>query len=465
LNHHHSHFLESVKVLRYSSPLTDTKERFLSYFDDGARDVASAMARHKAWLEQQQAGVDAQSGRVIEADARLNPSDKQVQGGWLVSWRNQHFGTTNATVGDLKVQMQLAKDRLVHKGVVIEVSEGDHFAVAVQNPIMRRTADLHSAGQVVYTDSTSNIDSCGTTLTLLMVQGAVFALPLLAILTRGLAQQDYEAGFTLARKILGPHGWGGQPNPQIFMMDDDEQMSEAIKNVLTPDQVLAGALIILRCVFHTLKAIWAWMWEKKNGMEKEHRPLIMGAVRKMMFAKTKFECLIWCIIAIQRAKKLAAPQKLTYPKAFKEYLLTKYSRRQEMCVAYRKGLLTRGQNTNNISERAVRTVKEDAFMRILSYNPVTVVDVLTNEFEEHFRSKLKDVANNRHPAQLTIPREYAVLKDRVKHISAADIKISKDPLWTHVVPSSSTEGVLYYVNMTLGICECPQGDNGSLCKH
>uniref|UniRef100_A0A7S3XT45 SWIM-type domain-containing protein n=1 Tax=Heterosigma akashiwo TaxID=2829 RepID=A0A7S3XT45_HETAK len=248
-------------------------------------------------------------------------------------------------------------------------------------------------------------------------------------------------------------------------MDDDEQMSEAIKNVLTPDQVLAGALIILRCVFHTLKAIWAWMWEKKNGMEKEHRPLIMGAVRKMMFAKTKFECLIWCIIAIQRAKKLAAPQKLTYPKAFKEYLLTKYSRRQEMCVAYRKGLLTRGQNTNNISERAVRTVKEDAFMRILSYNPVTVVDVLTNEFEEHFRSKLKDVANNRHPAQLTIPREYAVLKDRVKHISAADIKISKDPLWTHVVPSSSTEGVFYHVNMILGICECPQGDNGSLCKH
>ncbi|CAN0125628.1 unnamed protein product, partial [Heterosigma akashiwo] len=143
-----------------------------------------------------------------------------------------------------------------------------------------------------------------------------------------------------------------------------------------------------------------------------------------------------------------------YPKVFKEYLLTKYSRRQEMCVAYRKGLLTRGQNTNNISERAVRTVKEDAFMRILSYNPVTVVDVLTNEFEEHFRSKLKHVAT-------TAPRptNYPRICLRV------DIKISKDPLWTHVVPSSSTEGVFYHVNMTLGICECPQGDNGSLCKH
>ncbi|CAN0140045.1 unnamed protein product, partial [Heterosigma akashiwo] len=269
----------------------------------------------------------------------------------------------------------------------------------------------------------------------------------MAFMTGSLTKENMLAAFQLAPELVGTTGFGGKTAPNVVMMDDNQNMGEALQEAL-------GVLIILRCVFHTLKAIWEWLWARKNGVAEEERPMLLCSARRILYAQSKFACFVCYYVAVKEAKE---------HEGFAKYLAPKYARREELCIAYRKHLLVRGEHTNNRSERTVRTFKENALERVTSYNPVTLASSIATNFEGHLCAKLGDVANGKHPGLRRASPRYNELKARMANVKCRSIRRLNKHSFS--VPSASSPGVRYKVDMFLGVCECGAGTDGSLCKH
>ncbi|CAM9684305.1 unnamed protein product, partial [Heterosigma akashiwo] len=449
-DHDHNHFIESQDVLGLRTSSAETKERFFGYFDEGAADVADARAKHKLWLCSyiQKNGFGPQQERVLRNDAAWNPTVDQVWP-WFRSWRAARFGAADASAAQLKEKLQELADDLRDEGrdLTVKVAEGRLFAAAMQTPSMKLACALKEAGIMQFVDATKSVDACGTNLFFLIIRIHLFAVPIMAFMTGSLTKENMLAAFQLAPELVGTTGFGGKTAPDVVMMDGDQNMGEALQEAL-------GALIVLRCVFHTLKAIWEWLWARKNGVAEEERPMLLCAARRILYARSKFACFVWYYVAVKKANK---------HEGFAKYLASKYARREELCIAYRKHLLVRGEHTNNRSERTVRTFKENVLQRVTSYNPVTLASSIATNFEDHLRAKLGDVADGKHPGLVRASPRYNELKARMANVKRRSIRQLNKHSFS--VPSASSPGVRYKVDMFLGVCECGAGSDGSLCKH
>ena len=58
-------------------------------------------------------------------------------------------------------------------------------------------------------------------------------------------------------------------------------------------------------------------------------------------------------------------------------------------------IITRGNNTNNISEAGIKIVKELIFGRIKAYNLIQMFQFVTEGFETYMKRKLLSIAHNR----------------------------------------------------------------------
>ena len=84
------------------------------------------------------------------------------------------------------------------------------------------------------------------------------------------------------------------------------------------------------------------MWEKKNGIEKKDKVLIMNIVRQMVYSHSEEEL-------ERHYTKLTDPTE-TIPDKYQnvcDRITTHWESRYEWAIVYRKKLLIRGHNTNN----------------------------------------------------------------------------------------------------------------------
>lgn len=77
-------------------------------------------------------------------------------------------------------------------------------------------------------------------------------------------------------------------------------------------------------------------------------------------------------------------------------------RREEWAICLRHDLLTRGHNTNNFVESAVKVVKEKVLHRLKAFNATQLVDFVITRIEVYYIRRLTDVANNRKPVSAPI---------------------------------------------------------------
>ena len=80
---------------------------------------------------------------------------------------------------------------------------------------------------------------------------------------------------------------------------------------------------------------------------------------------------------------------------FKQYLASYYNRKAMWSTSERQDLLTRGNNTNNFCEAAMRVLKDKVLERTKAFNIPQLVDFLTNHLHDHYQQRLVDVANGR----------------------------------------------------------------------
>lgn len=77
-----------------------------------------------------------------------------------------------------------------------------------------------------------------------------------------------------------------------------------------------------------------------------------------------------------------------------------WERRNEWALCYRTGVLTRGNNTNNYAEAAMRILKDKISERVKAFNLVQMTDFIITRLEGYYERKLLDAAHNRTKSSL-----------------------------------------------------------------
>lgn len=104
---------------------------------------------------------------------------------------------------------------------------------------------------------------------------------------------------------------------------------------------------LLLCQFHVLQAAWRYLWNASNEVLARDCCELFGYIKRLVHASSEstFHSVYDEMLANDTVQK--------YPGII-NYVKKLYERRQEWSSYYRVSLLTRGQNTNNISEAAIK---------------------------------------------------------------------------------------------------------------
>ena len=186
---------------------------------------------------------------------------------------------------------------------------------------------------------------------------------------------------------------------------------------------------------------------------KSDRTTLIRKVKDLVYAE-KEEQLINLYSLLRKC-----PIVLRYPK-FLSHLKALWPRRKEWAHCYRKRLLLRGNHTNNFSEAGMKILKELIFSRVKAYNMVQVFHFLSETLESYYCRKLLSVSNNRLDSYIAL---------RFQGLHAAKIPkeniIETECKNVYHVKSKTDQSITYTVDMTVGVCTCPQGIDGSPCSH
>lgn len=137
---------------------------------------------------------------------------------------------------------------------------------------------------------------------------------------------------------------------------------------------------------------------------------------------------------------------------FTTYIQT-WSRQKEWGFCYRKNALVRGNNTNSYAEAGMRILKELVFSRVIAYNLIQMFHFITETIERYYQSKLLSVAHSRVDHFISVRFQglhaRAYKKESIQQLTKGQFS----------VPSMTERGVTYHIDMEIGICTCPQGQD------
>lgn len=127
---------------------------------------------------------------------------------------------------------------------------------------------------------------------------------------------------------------------------------------------------LLLCAFRFLQSRWTYLWDTKNKIAKNDRALIIGLMKEMVFAENteNLQDAYDNFVASKIVSKY--PHLLKYFEGF--WILILFDFGFEWALALRKHLMLHGNNTKNISEAAIRILKEIIFQRVQAFNLVQI---------------------------------------------------------------------------------------------
>ena len=196
------------------------------------------------------------------------------------------------------------------------------------------------------------------------------ALPLGVWITSGQSQKVTKQCLEKLQNVLPPRAFGGRgpkAGPRIFITDDDFGQRGALSDIWKD-------ALLLHCTFHFLQAVWRWLFNSNNNINKEDRQHLMGHFQKLVFSTSEEEFL--------SAAEGALTDKITvkYPN-YQEYLKRSLKRQQEWALCHRKNLITRGNNTDNYTESMINIFKSVILQRMRAYNLIELFKFITEDLE------------------------------------------------------------------------------------
>ena len=323
--------------------------------------------------------------------------------------------------------------------------------LTICTPLMSRVHQhIRQASQMVFCDSTSSLDRFNTSLFILSTSYPTGGLPLAAMITSDEKESTIKQGLEMIKSVVPEntfYGCGSDQGPAVVMTDDCRAERNALQKVWPHARLLL-------CTFHFLQSKWTWLHNGQNKIHNFDRQLLMLKTKKLVYAATEGEL----FSLYDEFKKCELVKK--YPKCL-AYIKSHWDQRKEWALCYRKHLLVRGNHTNNYAEAGIRIVKDLVFNRVKAYNIVQMFTFVTECLEMYYSRKLLSVAHNRVDHYISI--KYQGMK--CSGIGFEQISILDKDEQTYLVESQTERGVKYFVDMSVGICSCIGGQDGSPCSH
>ncbi|KAF0295676.1 hypothetical protein FJT64_006855 [Amphibalanus amphitrite] len=139
--------------------------------------------------------------------------------------------------------------------------------------------------------------------------------------------------------------------------------------------------------------------------------------------------------------------------ALKRYMEGLIERRAEWAIAYRQGSALRGNHTNNYAEATMCIIKDIVMNRCKARNACELIMLMDEIYNGYMVQRLIDFALGRRQSKRLAPptmNEASITRVDDHHFRVA---------------SESDPNVTYDVAMDVGVCSCPQGQSGAICKH
>ncbi|KAK8398892.1 hypothetical protein O3P69_004174 [Scylla paramamosain] len=420
----HNHSTGSASALNQLKLLQETKKDFAIYFDAG---MTAAQARQ---IHQERKMFDLSD----MANNSINPKPR------VVNYLRQLWVADNH--GSLeKPDMLFAIKKYAenHPSSKIAWDEDDNrFVVVLATEFMLRIhKEFREAGEVVFVDTTSHVNQIKTAVTPLLCASPAGAMPLGVILSSSQDELSYTKGFGLLKDVLGDVAFFGKNYPDCFMTDNCKTEKKALCNVWPHAKQYI-------CIFHLLQQVWKWLCTS-GCVKKEDRPNMMSVAQRLVYTKTDSEFTeVW-------KTYLSREDSLKY-RSYTKYLSKLVEQQQFWSSHHRTGTLPHGHNTSNFAESTMCIIKDIVHNRCKGFNTCHLLIYMNEVFDSYMKRRLLDLALGRKDncAKLhTINETFSIQRDDEQYL----------------VSSSSHTGVVYVVDMKIGLCECPQGQMGDICKH
>ncbi|XP_050065244.1 uncharacterized protein LOC126554199 [Aphis gossypii] len=430
----HNHSIDTAETLRFLPADKILKNTFFEYFNDNM-SITDAINCHERILE-----LKENFSLEMLANGSINPTYRTVQN-WHNEWRLENLGPRSGTGLIEKIIQKI--DVYKERNVIVKFKE-DPFALVIVTPLMQRAHSLKSSSNVVFVDSTSACDADNYSITFMLTPCAAGAVPLAIIITKGQTYSAYNTGFQLLKEC-GINCFGGVGWPKVFITDNAAAEINAIENNW-PNS------IHLLCIFHVCQAVWRWVWDSKNSIPKDKRPMLMNSFQSILYANT-----------IDSSEKFfnESIKNSEFPK-WTRYLNEHWHTRHKWCLAWRDES-TKGHHTNNYSEITVRIFKDTVLSRVKAYNVVALLDFTCTVLEDHYCRRLMAFANCRHTKNRNARIFLDSLIKKASTIQKAHIESKSE--YEYCVQSENDSSCIYNVNIMGGCCSCLSGKFGKFCKH
>ena len=316
----------------------------------------------------------------------------------------------------------------------------DDFIIVICSPLMERVHSLDKASQTVFIDSSGNMDRYNCRAFLLTTDSPVGGLPLAVFISSCETEKIITAGLQLLNEILPTNSFGGagKSGPASFLTDDSTAQQNSLKKVYPKANIWL-------CSFHVLQAVWRWLWNSQHQINQDDRRDLYNLFKRIL-ASNDEEDLHRNISAFHNNPAVHKYQN------FVQHINKYLSRKENWCLCFRSN--SKGNNTNNIVESAVRVLKDKILNRSRAFNVQQLFYYLTETLPEYYSQKILEVISGR-TQNIT---KYFPSKKKLE-----SLEIIQESGEFFIVKNSNSN-FEYQVNVTLGFCSCPIGNNGGPCK-
>ncbi|XP_033984107.1 uncharacterized protein LOC117480767 [Trematomus bernacchii] len=380
----------------------------------------------------------------VSANREICPDLPYVQRLFHKVCREEYGTQTGPTMlAALKLQVEIYNNKCNDTCALLGTTSQGAPLVVVCSPLMKKVHQLKHSGELCFIDSSGNMDRENCRVFLLLTHSCAGGLPLGILLCQSEDEQTIAQGLEQLKQVVGEKGFAGRGHegPQLVITDDCRAERGAL------GKAFPKATLLL-CSFHLLQAVWRWLWSKESGVTHGDRPALFAIVKEMLYCQE--------IGSVDRLYSEARghPVVARYEK-FLRYLDRLYARRECWALSYRGSFLTRGNNTNNFAEAAMRVLKDKILQRTKAFNLPQLFDLLTSRLETYYEARIVDVALGRWESF-----QRAKFLPQDGNIAALHIQQIEDKKF---VVKGSTQ--TYDVDMDLELCSCPAGQTGAPCKH
>ncbi|XP_052131953.1 uncharacterized protein LOC127751840 [Frankliniella occidentalis] len=189
---------ETLGYLRISE---ETTEIFYKYFDEGLSPGAAYRMNDLSVKLRPNSGE-------LRANSSVNPTIRMVQH-LFDNWRRSEFGQSWGTDPFPKLREKIPAYEAEGTSIHIDDSDSECWACVVVTPIMKRAQKLASSGEIIFTDSTSNVEFTQSTFTLMLTATKGGAVPIAVLIHSAQTTACYIKAYKLLKDNY-PNCFGGK---------------------------------------------------------------------------------------------------------------------------------------------------------------------------------------------------------------------------------------------------------------